>query len=147
MPESRGSSGSLGSRPLTDQTQRTMIYCVIPPELEDELFEKLTEYYGNPNVKVIVDRRRALTGVEARRQAGSARLAIAAALARPGPSSRPTRPNRLPIRRVWRNASDGTAGVSSNPPEIHPRSRLVQTNVRRGALRGHRRASDVRRRR
>ena len=35
-----------------------MIYCVIPPELEDELFDKLTAYYkDNPNVTVIVDRR------------------------------------------------------------------------------------------
>ena len=35
-----------------------MIYCVIPPELEDELYEKLVEYYrDNPNVEVIVDRR------------------------------------------------------------------------------------------
>jgi hypothetical protein len=35
-----------------------MIYCVIPPELEDELFDKLSEYYkDNPNVTVIVDRR------------------------------------------------------------------------------------------
>ena len=35
-----------------------MIYCVIPRELEDELFEKLVEYYeDNPNVTVIVDRR------------------------------------------------------------------------------------------
>ncbi len=35
-----------------------MIYCVVPPELEDELFERLTEYYkDNPNVEVIIDRR------------------------------------------------------------------------------------------
>ncbi len=35
-----------------------MIYCVIPPELEDELFDKLVDYYkDNPNVEVIVDRR------------------------------------------------------------------------------------------
>ena len=35
-----------------------MIYCVIPRELEDELFEKMVEYYkDNPNVKVIIDRR------------------------------------------------------------------------------------------
>jgi hypothetical protein len=35
-----------------------MIYCVVPPELEDELFGRLTGYYeGNPNVTVIVDRR------------------------------------------------------------------------------------------
>lgn len=36
-----------------------MIYCVIPPELEGELFAKLQAYYGdNPDVTVIVDRRR-----------------------------------------------------------------------------------------
>ena len=35
-----------------------MIYCVIPRELEDELFDKMVEYYkDNPNVSVIVDRR------------------------------------------------------------------------------------------
>jgi hypothetical protein len=35
-----------------------MIYCVVPPELEQELFERLSEYYeDNPNVTVIIDRR------------------------------------------------------------------------------------------
>jgi hypothetical protein len=35
-----------------------MIYCVVPRELEAELYEKLVEYYkDNPNVTVIVDRR------------------------------------------------------------------------------------------
>jgi hypothetical protein len=35
-----------------------MIYCVIPRELEDELYEKMVGYYkDNPNVTVIVDRR------------------------------------------------------------------------------------------
>ena len=35
-----------------------MIYCVVPPELEEELFAKLTEHYkDNPNVEVIIDRR------------------------------------------------------------------------------------------
>ena len=35
-----------------------MIYCVIPRELESELFQKMTDYYvENPNVTVIVDRR------------------------------------------------------------------------------------------
>jgi hypothetical protein len=35
-----------------------MIYCVVPKELESELYDKLVEYYGdNPNVTVIVDRR------------------------------------------------------------------------------------------
>jgi hypothetical protein len=35
-----------------------MIYCVIPRGLEDELYDKMVEYYkDNPNVTVIVDRR------------------------------------------------------------------------------------------
>jgi hypothetical protein len=35
-----------------------MIYCVIPPELEDEMLERMTEYYrDNPEVEVIMDRR------------------------------------------------------------------------------------------
>ena len=36
-----------------------MIYCVVPEALSDELFDRLTNYYaGDPNVTVIVDRRR-----------------------------------------------------------------------------------------
>jgi hypothetical protein len=36
-----------------------MIYCVVPEALEDELFDKLTSYYADdPNVTVIVDRRK-----------------------------------------------------------------------------------------
>jgi hypothetical protein len=35
-----------------------VIYCVVPRELEAELFDRLTEHYrDNPNVTVIVDRR------------------------------------------------------------------------------------------
>ena len=35
-----------------------MIYCVIPRELEGELYDKMHAYYvDNPNVTVIVDRR------------------------------------------------------------------------------------------
>ena len=35
-----------------------MIYCVVPRPLEDELFDRLTDYYKDePNVEVIVDRR------------------------------------------------------------------------------------------
>jgi hypothetical protein len=35
-----------------------MIYCVVPRPLEDELFDKLTEYYrDDPGVTVILDRR------------------------------------------------------------------------------------------
>lgn len=36
-----------------------MIYCVIPEGLADELFDKLSDYYkDDPNVEVIVDRRK-----------------------------------------------------------------------------------------
>jgi hypothetical protein len=42
-----------------------MIYCVVPPELEQELYEKLVEHYkDNPKVQVIIDRR---TGPDPRR--------------------------------------------------------------------------------
>jgi hypothetical protein len=35
-----------------------VIYCVIPPELEAELYDRLVAYYeSNPNVTVIIDRR------------------------------------------------------------------------------------------
>jgi hypothetical protein len=35
-----------------------MIYCVIPRELANELYEKMVEYYkDNPDVTVIVERR------------------------------------------------------------------------------------------
>jgi hypothetical protein len=44
-----------------------VIYCVIPQELADELFDKLTRYYADdPGVTVIVDRRRS-----SRRERGS----------------------------------------------------------------------------
>ena len=43
-----------------------MIYCVVPQALADEVFDKLTEYYADdPNVTVIVDRRKS-----SRRKAG-----------------------------------------------------------------------------
>jgi hypothetical protein len=36
-----------------------MIYCVVPPELADELFDRLTEHYADDaNVTVIIDQRR-----------------------------------------------------------------------------------------
>ncbi len=36
-----------------------MIYCVVPQPLVEELFDKLTAYYADdPNVTVIVERRR-----------------------------------------------------------------------------------------
>ena len=37
-----------------------MIYCVVPEELADELYDRLVAYYeDDPNVTVIVDRRKA----------------------------------------------------------------------------------------
>ena len=37
-----------------------MIYCVVPHELADELYDKLRAYYeDDPNVEVIIDRRKA----------------------------------------------------------------------------------------
>lgn len=51
-----------------------MIYCVIPRELADQLYDKMVEYYAdNPNVTVIVDRR---TGPDRRqgKAAGGQRL-------------------------------------------------------------------------
>jgi hypothetical protein len=37
-----------------------VIYCVVPEPLADELYPRLTAHYeGDPNVTVIVDRRRA----------------------------------------------------------------------------------------
>ncbi len=48
-----------------------MIYCVVPVELRDELYGKLVAYYDdNPDVTVIVDRRRgpdrrSLSGLDA----------------------------------------------------------------------------------
>ena len=45
-----------------------MIYCVVPEALADELFDKLAAYYADdPNVSVIVDRRKG-----SRRDAGPA---------------------------------------------------------------------------
>ena len=44
---------------LTSAYDETVIYCVIPPELEAELYDKLVAYYAdNPGVTVIVDRRK-----------------------------------------------------------------------------------------
>lgn len=38
----------------------SVIYCVIPEPLADDLFDKLTSYYADdPNVEVIIDRRKA----------------------------------------------------------------------------------------
>ena len=44
-----------------------MIYCVVPEPLADELYDRLNDYYSDdPNVTVIVDRRK-----KERREPGS----------------------------------------------------------------------------
>jgi hypothetical protein len=45
-------------RPFFTSIHR-VIYCVVPEALADELFDKLNDYYAeDPNVEVIVDRRK-----------------------------------------------------------------------------------------
>ena len=64
-----------------------MIYCVVPEELAPELYDKLVEYYeDDPNVKVIIDRRKSERRArgEPSTAASSARSATAAARACPG---------------------------------------------------------------
>ena len=54
-----------------------MIYCVIPRELEAELYEKMVEYYkDNPDVTVIVDRRAGSDRRHGKRPAGGSRRVI-----------------------------------------------------------------------
>jgi hypothetical protein len=49
----------LSSADLERSYNQSVIYCVIPPELADELYDKMVEYYkNNPNVTVIIDRRK-----------------------------------------------------------------------------------------
>ena len=53
-----------------------MIYCVVPPELGEDAYKRLVEHYrDNPNVKVILDRRRGerRTGHDATRQTAGRR--------------------------------------------------------------------------
>jgi hypothetical protein len=52
-----GLAGALAPRANSEDG---MVYCVIPPALAEELYDKLTEYYkDDPGVEVIVDRRKA----------------------------------------------------------------------------------------
>ncbi len=53
------SAGEGEERPLSGEGL-PMIYCVIPEPLADQLYDKMTDYYKDePNVEVIVDRRKA----------------------------------------------------------------------------------------
>ena len=68
-----------------------MIYCVIPTELADELYDKLVEHYrANPNVQVIVDRR------SADRRAGEGEVDAATAERRVTRDRRRARPGSFP---------------------------------------------------
>lgn len=52
-----------------------MIYCVVPQELEEDLFDKLTAYYqDDPNVEVIVDRRTGGRRAQGEKPADDARV-------------------------------------------------------------------------
>jgi hypothetical protein len=54
-----------------------VIYCVIPPELEHELFDRLVAYYAdNRDVTVIVDRRRGPDRRSSRDPAGENRRTV-----------------------------------------------------------------------
>ena len=107
-----------------------MIYCVIPAELADELFDKLSEYYkDNPNVEVIVDRRTGPDRRKARLRAGNARSATVAGRGLREPSSAPTRPSNLGavmallgsktfqnyIAGEWTDAASGETFESTSP--------------------------------
>lgn len=54
---------------------RSVIYCVIPRELADELYDKMVEYYkDNPNVTVVVDRREGSDRRAAKRRADARKI-------------------------------------------------------------------------
>jgi hypothetical protein len=56
-------------------TIKDVIYCVIPRELADELYDKMVEYYkDNPNVTVIIDRREGEDRRAGRKFGGKRRL-------------------------------------------------------------------------
>ena len=81
--------------------QRAMIYCVIPRELADELYDKMVDYYkDNPNVTVIVDRRDGTRPSQA--VGGAARGQGAADGARPPPRPSGHLPGRRRAARVAR---------------------------------------------
>jgi hypothetical protein len=49
-----------GGWPVTPDSITGVIYCVVPEVLADDLLDKLADYYADdPNVTVIVDRRKA----------------------------------------------------------------------------------------
>ena len=55
----RGRIADCADVPCSFVSFRLVIYCVVPEPLADELYQKLAKYYeDDPNVEVIVDRRK-----------------------------------------------------------------------------------------
>ena len=87
-----------------------MIYCVVPAALADELYDKLVAYYADdPNVTVIVDRRKG-----ERRARGDARRRQAPA-ARPPPAAAPPTASRASDARVMKLVVHVDGGARGNP--------------------------------
>ena len=105
-----------------------MIYCVVPQALEDELYDKLVDYYkDDPNVKVIIDRRagadRRSRGRGARGRAADAPRPPALAAHRIRPGGRPRRSSGAPEgrrprgRRLARQPGTGCGGCRGDAPD------------------------------
>ena len=59
MPQDSGRGPQPCATVADEPWEATVIYCVVPPELGEDAFKRLVEHYrDNPNVKVIMDRRR-----------------------------------------------------------------------------------------
>ena len=141
----------------------TVIYCVIPRELEDELFEKMVEYYkDNPNVTVIVDRRdgpdrrdghgdvggeaaRSATAAGARapgtfpddRRRSRTRLgAVASTAPRPSRTSSAASGSTPPAARPSRRSSPATGEMIGVVPALERRGRRPRGRRREGGVRG-----------
>ena len=148
-------------------SMRAVIYCVVPEALADDLLGKLTDYYADdPNVTVIVDRRRRRAGSRPRRAGASASCATAAVPrcparspssqaidreARPRPRRHAGRPRRRRRARQSR-ARPRSASWSRRPTgrsldEVAERIGVATNNVAeyRAVLRGIERAARARR--
>ena len=81
-PRSHGTRQERASRANCEDS---MIYCVIPAALADELYDKLTEYYkDDPGVEVIIDRRKTRAARARQHRRRQARDPRPAPPARPG---------------------------------------------------------------
>jgi hypothetical protein len=67
-----------GGRPWCRDSIKNVIYCVVPEPLADDLLDRLTDYYADdPNVTVIVDRRKSSRrGHEPTRPSGGGQRAV-----------------------------------------------------------------------